>query len=29
MPYNRRGKKIIENWDEAEEAAKKLSQHLS
>jgi hypothetical protein len=29
IPFNRRGKKIITNWDEAEEAAKKLSQYLS
>jgi hypothetical protein len=29
MPFNRRGKNIIQNWDEAEESAKKLSEYLS
>lgn len=29
IPFNMRGKKVIENWDEAIEAAKNLSKYLS
>lgn len=29
IPFNRRGKETITTWDQAEEAAKRLSDYLS